>query len=89
MTGAEGAIRVDSKGAALTAGGGSVLATLGIEVCAGRFVCHFDPRLGDGGTPPPVFWKKRLQSIENKGQEREKERQESSQEAARDWRERR
>jgi len=31
------------------------------------------------GIPPPrVFWKKRLQSIENKGQEREKERQESS-----------
>jgi hypothetical protein len=31
------------------------------------------------GIPPPrVFWKKRLQSVENKGQEREKERQESS-----------
>jgi hypothetical protein len=27
---------------------------------------------------PPVFWKKRLQSIENKRQEPEKERQESS-----------
>ena len=32
----------------------------------------------DGDTPPPVFWKKRLQGIENKGQGREKERQESS-----------
>jgi hypothetical protein len=77
MAGAVGAIRVDSKGAALTAGGRSVLATLGSEVWAGRFVCHFDPRLRDGDTPPRVFWKKRLQGIENKGQEREKERQES------------
>ena len=32
----------------------------------------------DGDTPPPVFWKKSLQSIENKGREFEKERQESS-----------
>ena len=23
----------------------------------------------DGDTPPPVFWEKRLQGIENKGQE--------------------
>jgi hypothetical protein len=32
----------------------------------------------DGDTPPPVFWKKSLQSIENKGREFGKERQESS-----------
>ena len=69
---------MDSKGAALTAGGGSVLATLGIEVCDGRFVCHFDPRCKGRGIPTPCFWQKRLQSVENKGQEREKERQESS-----------
>jgi hypothetical protein len=31
-----------------------------------------------GYAPPPVFWQKRLQSIENKGKELEKERQESS-----------
>ena len=34
--------------------------------------------LGDGDTPPRVFWKKSLQSIENKREECEKERQESS-----------
>ena len=34
--------------------------------------------LGDGDTPPPVFWKKSLQSIENKENETEKESQESS-----------
>jgi hypothetical protein len=28
--------------------------------------------------PPPVFWQKRLQAIENKGMELQKERQESS-----------
>jgi hypothetical protein len=32
----------------------------------------------DRDTHPRVFWKKRLQSIENKEDEREKERQESS-----------
>jgi hypothetical protein len=31
-----------------------------------------------GHTPPRVFWKKRLQSIENKGRELRKERQETS-----------
>jgi hypothetical protein len=33
---------------------------------------------GMGDTPPPVIWKKSLQSIENKGKGLEKERQESS-----------
>jgi hypothetical protein len=32
----------------------------------------------EGGMPPPVFCKKRLQAIENKGRELQKERQESS-----------
>ena len=30
------------------------------------------------GTPPPVFWEKRLEAIENKGRLPEKERQEIS-----------
>jgi hypothetical protein len=36
-----------------------------------------------GGTPPRVFWKKRLQSIENKGRGLKKERQESSRDGKR------
>src|SRR5260370_7783986 len=63
-----------------------MLASVGGEVGAGRFLCHFDPRfwkLEARGwrldTPHPrVFWEKSAQSIENKGWEVEKERQESS-----------
>jgi len=36
---------------------------------------------GAGGTPPRVFWEKRLQAIENKGWVLQKE----SEEAARIW----
>jgi hypothetical protein len=32
--------------------------------------------IGRGVYPPPCFWQKRLQALENKGSEREKERQE-------------
>jgi hypothetical protein len=41
-------------------------------------VCHFDPDVRDGDTLLPVFWKKSLQGIENKGRELGKKRQESS-----------
>jgi len=86
VTGAEGATRVGNHKAALATGGSAVLASLGSEVGAGRFLCHFDPRfwkLEARGwrldTPHPrVFWEKSAQSIENKGREVEKERQESS-----------
>src|SRR5258708_23790726 len=79
VTSTEGASRVVNRRTALAAGGGAVLASLRGEVGAGRFLCHFDPRLGGWDTPHPrVFWEKSAQSIENKGWEVEKERQESS-----------
>ena len=36
------------------------------------------PRRSIGDTPPPVFWEKRLQAIENKGRESEKESKEAA-----------
>src|SRR5258708_15732907 len=74
------------EGAAWATGGSGMLASLGSEVGTGRFLCHFDPRfwkLEAGSwrldTPHPrVFWEKSAQSVENKGREVGKERQESS-----------
>ena len=49
----------------------------GIEAPCGACEGGSEARRGSVGVPPPrVFWEKRLQPIENKGREREKERKE-------------
>jgi hypothetical protein len=40
-------------------------------------VCNVRNYLGED-TPPPGFWQKRLQAIENKGDDTQKERQEAA-----------
>ena len=52
----------------------------GIEALRGAYERGTETR-GAGVPPPRVFWEKRLQAIENKGQEVQKE----SEEAARIW----
>jgi hypothetical protein len=44
----------------------------------GTMVSAVAPKRRKGGTPPSVFWEKRLQAIENKERRSEKERQEIS-----------
>ncbi len=89
MSSAEGATGVGNHGAALATGGSAMLASLGSEVGTGRFLCHFDPRLGEGETHTPGCFGKRvrkaLKTKDGSGEKSDKR----VQECARDWRERR